>query len=73
MPNDKASFYSSDPTPVTSDVSEKSAKKYMGTERRRENRRKTQDRRADVRFDLTKTDRREKEGRREEDKGPHFW
>jgi len=48
-------------------------KKYLGIERRVENRRKAQDRRVDVRFDLTKTDRRQNSGRREEDIDLKFW
>jgi hypothetical protein len=42
-------------------------------ERRRENRRQTKDRRTDVRFDLTNTDRRETQGRRKGDLTPKFW
>ena len=73
VPAKKASFYSTDPTPPTSDVSEPNKKKYMGPERRKEDRRKAKDRRDDVRFDLTKTDRREIQGRREKDATPKFW
>jgi hypothetical protein len=73
VPAKKASFYSSDPTPGTSDVSEPGKKKYMGAERRKEDRRKAKDRRDDVRFDLTKTDRRQIQGRREKDATPKFW
>lgn len=71
--SEKASFYSRDTDPGTNDVSKKNKKKYMGLERRRGNRRKAQDRRGDVRFDLTKTDRRQNEGRREDDTTPKFW
>jgi hypothetical protein len=70
---EKSSFYARDPGLGTTDVSEETKKKYMGVERRRENRRKTQDRRGDVRFDLNKTDRRKSEGRREDDHTPKFW
>jgi len=69
----KASFYARDPAPFTSDISKSTRKKYMGEERRRGNRRKGQSRRADVRFDLTKTDRRQSEGRRELDATVKFW
>ena len=72
--SDKLSFYSKDPEgafkPEASDTSEKP---YTGAERRRENRRKAIDRREDVRFDLTKDDRRKIEGRRKDDGSPKFW
>jgi len=69
----KASFYARDPAPFTSRTSKLTKKKYMGEERRRGNRRKGQSRRADVRFDLTKTDRRQTDGRREHDATVKFW
>jgi hypothetical protein len=69
----KASFYAKDPAPFTSDTSKSTKKKYMGEERRRGNRRKGQSRRNDVRFDLTKTDRRQSDGRRELDATVKFW
>ncbi len=59
--------------PSSSDPLKSGKKKYMGEERRRGNRRKGQNRRADVRFDLTKTDRRQTEGRRETDATVKFW
>ena len=70
---EKSSFYARDPGLGTTDVSKETKKKYMGVERRRENRRKTQDRRSDVRFDLKSSDRRKTEGRREDDHTPKFW
>ncbi|MDH3991872.1 MAG: hypothetical protein OEV47_03135 [Gammaproteobacteria bacterium] len=73
MPPDKCIFEARDPGPVTDHVENKSTKKYMGPERRRENRRETTDRRGDVRFDLKASDRRENPGRREGDKTPKFW
>jgi hypothetical protein len=73
MPTEKASFYSRDPDHLVRDKSDPSKKTYTGVERRRDDRRKAQDRRDDVRFDLTKTDRRQCEGRREDDKSPKFW
>lgn len=73
MPPDKSIFEARDPGPVTDHVENKSAKKYMGVERRRDNRRVKTDRRGDVRFDLKASDRREKPGRREDDKAPKFW
>ena len=48
-------------------------KKYLGPERRLENRRKQQDRRGEVRFDTKGSDRRESEGRRADDQTPKFW
>lgn len=49
------------------------ARKYAGPERRRENRRKQQDRRGEVRFDTKSSDRRESQGRRADDTSPKFW
>lgn len=46
--------------------------KYMGPERRRQNRRTGEDRRGTVRFDLS-GDRRGGGGRREDDVAPRFW
>ena len=73
MPTEKASFYSRDPNHLIRDKTDPSKKNYAGVERRLDNRRKATDRREDVRFDLTKTDRRQSEGRREDDKSPKFW
>ena len=70
---EKTSFYARDPEITTNDVSEKEKKKYMGIERRRDNRRKAQDRRSDVRFDLNSSDRRENNGRREDDSTVKYW
>jgi len=72
-PSKKASFYARDTAPLTSDTSKSTKKKYMGEERRRGNRRTGQSRRADVRFDLTKADRRQTDGRREHDATVKFW
>ena len=73
MSSGKASFFSRDTAPMSSDVSKPNKKKYMGEERRRKNRRVTADRRVDVRFDLTKSDRRKNDGRRETDATVRFW
>lgn len=73
MSTEKASFYSRDPNYLIKDKTDPSKKIYTGVEQRLDNRRKTSDRREDVRFDLTKTDRRQSEGRRENDKAPKFW
>jgi hypothetical protein len=71
--SNKASFYARDPAPATSDTSKLNWKKYMGEERRRKNRRVALDRRGDVRFDLTKTERRQADGRRANDATIKFW
>ena len=47
--------------------------KYLGPEQRRTNRRKAIERREDVRFEIEKIDRREKQGRRSDDKSPTFY
>jgi hypothetical protein len=47
--------------------------KYLGPERRRVNRRATQDRRGEVRFDINASDRRENPGRRQDDVSVNFW
>lgn len=73
MSSGKASFYSRDMSPPSSDQSKPNKKKYMGEERRRKNRRERADRRVDVRFDLTKSDRRKSDGRRETDATVRFW
>ena len=73
MSEGKASFYSRDLSPTTSDTSDPNKKKHMGVERRLGNRRVAEDRRSDVRFDLTKTDRRQNDGRRETDAAVKFW
>lgn len=46
---------------------------YKGPERRRHNRRSSKDRRGEVRFEPGKEDRRQKPGRRKDDKLPKFW
>lgn len=45
---------------------------YLGPERRREPRRKSRDRRIDIRFEPDKEDRRQKPGRRKDDHDPWF-
>jgi len=47
--------------------------KYKGKERRSENRREAKDRREEVRFEIKKTDRRDSQGRRSDDKTPTFY
>tara|TARA_R110001592_G_scaffold363371_1_gene685834 strand:+ start:499241 stop:499453 length:213 start_codon:yes stop_codon:yes gene_type:complete len=46
---------------------------YRGAERRRLHRRGNIDRRAEMRFDMDKPDRRACAGRRADDKRPSFW
>ena len=72
--SEKASFYSKDPEETAAMVEDAAGKKvYKGPERRMGNRRKAKDRRTEVRFDLTKEDRRKSQGRREDDNTPDFW
>lgn len=73
MATEKASFYSRDPNRLIRDKLNPKNARYVGMERRRNERRKAQDRRDDVRFDLTKADRRQIQGRRAEDVAPKFY
>ena len=77
MPNKKSTFESRDLTPgLTPEVEEEETpkeEKYLGPEQRRTNRRKATERREDVRFEIEKIDRREKQGRRSDDKSPTFY
>ena len=69
----KSVFEVKDPTPVQFGAEEPAKTKYMGPERRRDNRRSGHDRRLDVRFELNAEDRRQSHGRREDDKTAAFW
>jgi hypothetical protein len=73
MTTEKASFYSRDLDRFVRDKSDPKKTRYIGMERRRSNRRRAQDRRGDVRFDLNKSDRRQTQGRRAEDITPKFF
>ena len=73
VPSDKPLFEAREPGPVTASAEHPNAKKYMGQERRRDNRRQSKDRRDYVRFELDKSDRRENPGRREDDAAATFW
>lgn len=73
MSSEKASFYSRDPGRLVQDKKNPKKTKYIGMERRRTSRRKAQDRRGDVRFDLTKSDRRQIQSRRADDVAPKFF
>jgi hypothetical protein len=74
-PDSKAHFEARDVAPASYDPANKqsSNKKYMGPERRRDNRRTGHDRRLDVRFEISKEDRRQSHGRRHDDNAPIFW
>jgi hypothetical protein len=72
MTSRRASFYSRDPDRLIRDKADPRKKKYLGIERRMENRRKARERRVDVRFEV-KVDRRQNPGRREEDASAKFW
>ena len=72
--SEKATFYSRDPGADTAQVEDAVGKRqYNGPERRRENRRQQMDRRTEVRFELSKEDRRKNEGRREDDVKVKYW
>lgn len=72
MSSNRSSFYSRDPDRLIRNKENPRKKKYLGIERRREDRRKARDRRVDVRFEV-KADRRQNAGRREDDKSLKFW
>lgn len=73
MSAERSSFYTRDSGRFGLNVVEPEKKNYDGEERRMESRRQKKDRRVDVRFNLTKQDRRETVGRRAEDVLPKFW
>jgi hypothetical protein len=70
---DKAQFGTLEIAPGAAVTDDTGNKKYMGAERRRDNRRQQQDRRIDVRFEPSKEDRRQNPGRREDDSVATFW
>jgi hypothetical protein len=73
MSAQRALFYMQDPDSFVLDVAEPEKEKYEGVDRRMESRRQGTDRRIDVRFNITKQDRRELVGRRADDVLPKFW
>ncbi len=73
MAGEKSRFESQDLHAPGYVVDHDGNEKYTGPERRKQNRRYAEDRRAEVRFDPTKQDRRKKAGRRKDDKTPKFW
>jgi len=72
MAGEKASFYARDVSPASSYANTTNDKKYMGVEKRRYRRRTSPDRRTDIRFDPN-GDRRQNNGRREEDHSALLW
>ena len=78
MPNQKSTFESRELTSsltleVKGDDETPKEEKYLGQERRQTNRREATERREEVRFEIKKTDRRVKQGRRGDDKSPAFY
>ncbi len=73
MSREKALFEAREVSPPSYGEEDKPLKKYMGPERRRDNRRTGKDRRDEVRFEIGKDDRRQSQGRRRGDKNPKFW
>ena len=71
--SERAVFGELDHSPTAVQQDEKGATKYMGVERRKDNRRSGIDRRTMVRFEPGKDDRRENHGRRHDDNTPEFW
>lgn len=70
---EKAQFGTLEISPGAAATDDTGNKKYMGSERRRDNRREHHDRRTEVRFEPGKEDRRQNPGRREDDAAPTFW
>lgn len=73
MSDTRSRFEARDVSPPGFSKSRDGEDKYIGPERRRNNRRGNTERRATVRFAADKVDRRELEGRRENDRTPKFW
>lgn len=73
MPAEKTSFYSKSPKNSGLNELKPQTLPYVGLERRSRLRRTSADRRGDIRFDLSRPDRRVHEGRRKEDVLPKFW
>jgi len=73
VPTDKATFSARDPSPFTKGGEATVKKKYMDVEQRRSNRRVVEDRRVEIRFELSKEYRRSNSGRRENDPHQKLW
>jgi hypothetical protein len=72
--SDEPSFYISENEAKKESPFEPESKAiYNGPERRKEDRRNSNDRREQVRFELDKEDRRKNEGRRETDATPKYY
>jgi len=70
---ERASFYSRDPRPFSTDTDDPETREYAGEERRKTDRRSNAERRQEIRFEPGKDDRRQDDGRRKDDKKPKFW
>ncbi|MFT6285583.1 MAG: hypothetical protein ACJAYC_000866 [Halieaceae bacterium] len=73
MSTQKSVFGTKDPTPPKFEAEECHTKKYMGPERRHDDRRRGHDRRLEIRFEVSAEDRRHGHGRRKSDNAPTFW
>jgi hypothetical protein len=73
MSSERTSFYSRGPKSPGLDEVKPQKLPYVGTERRTRLRRTSGDRRNEIRFDLSRPDRRVLDGRRAEDVLPKFW
>ena len=69
----RAQFEARDLSPYAVRIERSGRTKYLGVERRSANRRCGLDRRTDVRFEPGKEDRRQNNGRRDDDGTPTFW
>lgn len=70
---EKAQFGTLDISPGAAGTDDSGNKQYKGMDRRKDNRRQYQERRAEVRFEPGKEDRRQDPGRRDDDGGASFW
>ena len=73
MSSERTSFYSRSPKSSGLNEGKPQTLDYVGRERRSRLRRTRGDRRDDIRFDLSKPDRRILDGRRAADVLPKFW
>ena len=69
----RAQFEARDLSPCAISIDRSADKKYLGVERRNANRRCGLERRTDVRFEPGKEDRRQNNGRRDDDGTATFW
>lgn len=73
MSAQRAPLFIQDPDCFALTTVEPEQEQYDGVDRRMESRRQQTDRRVDVRFNITRQDRRESTGRRAEDVLPKLW